>query len=62
MKCPLCGYTFDEKAEGCRKGCPVQGKACEMICCPHCRYTFVETSATVRLLERMARKIRRGSR
>lgn len=62
MKCPLCGYSFDETEEGCRKDCPLHRGACEKICCPHCQYTFVETSPTVRRIKRLVEKIRRGSK
>lgn len=57
-RCPLCGWGFSE-AEGagsCGR-CPL-GAHCETICCPRCGYSFVERSATLGLLSRMAHSTR----
>ncbi|MFQ6122213.1 MAG: hypothetical protein ACE5LA_04045 [Dehalococcoidales bacterium] len=38
MKCPLCGYQFqEENGEAACKGCPLAG-ACHMVRCPNCGY------------------------
>jgi hypothetical protein len=45
LKCPLCGKEFDEGAMKCG-GC-LLSKNCNLICCPHCGYSFKERSAIV---------------
>ncbi len=40
LKCPLCGYRFEEaETTGCR-GCPLRG-GCNMVRCPNCGYEFI---------------------
>ena len=52
--CPLCGCDFEEGAAHCG-GCPLN-QACGTVCCPRCGYEFVDRSATVDWLRRMARR------
>jgi rubredoxin len=38
MKCPLCGYQFQEESgKVACKGCPLAG-SCHMVRCPNCGY------------------------
>lgn len=40
VKCPLCGYVFEEsESTGC-KGCPLKG-GCSIVRCPNCGYEFI---------------------
>jgi len=41
LKCPFCGYIFDEKQakKGC-SGCPF-GRFCHRIKCPNCGFEIV---------------------
>ena len=41
MKCPLCGYVFNEEkaASGCA-GCSIK-KGCGLVKCPNCGYETV---------------------
>jgi len=59
VKCPLCGYTFDEHDASCRRDCAVHRGGCARICCPHCHYSFVEDSATLRLWRRIWERLKR---
>ncbi len=53
--CPLCGKRFDSsEVKGC-SGC-LFSKRCDLLCCPHCGYSYREQSATVNLLKRIFRK------
>ena len=45
MKCPLCGYEYDEHAVACHAACPMN-KGCTMLCCPQCGYQMVDESKT----------------
>ena len=53
MKCPFCGYEFEERDEyGVCKGCPMAIGSCNMIKCPRCGYEHPSES---RLLKRLRR-------
>jgi hypothetical protein len=41
--CPLCGHRFDPKAITACNSCPLH-KNCNMVCCPACGYTTVDTN------------------
>jgi len=43
MKCPLCGFEFDETVRSCQTHCPM-GEGCQMVCCPNCGYQGIDTS------------------
>jgi hypothetical protein len=45
VKCPLCGKEFIEGEMKC-SGC-LLSKNCNLLCCPHCGYSFKERSAIV---------------
>ncbi|MBI5967079.1 MAG: hypothetical protein HY882_04370 [Deltaproteobacteria bacterium] len=49
LRCPLCGNIFAKDTLGCPKGCLWKKKTCGLICCPRCRYQFVEESKVIRL-------------
>ncbi|MBM4332149.1 MAG: hypothetical protein FJ117_13170 [Deltaproteobacteria bacterium] len=53
--CPLCGHHFHQEEGVCSGSCPL-GKYCGLICCPRCRYRFVEESGTVNFLKRFLGK------
>ena len=44
-RCPLCGKQFYENEVKC-SGC-LLSKSCNLICCPHCGYSYKERSAVV---------------
>ncbi len=47
VKCPLCGFRFNEEsAKGACSSCPVNS-GCGKICCPNCHYSWLETSPMV---------------
>ena len=54
-RCPLCGGTFAEEAHC--SVCPMS-RHCQILCCPHCGYSFVETSTVVTLFRRALRRLR----
>ncbi len=39
MKCPLCGYHFNEPVNEVCYGCPLK-KSCDLVKCPYCGYEF----------------------
>jgi len=43
---PLCGKEFSESEMRCTSGC-LLSKNCNLLCCPHCGYSFKERSAIV---------------
>jgi hypothetical protein len=45
-KCPLCGKEFLENEMKCHSGC-LLSKNCNLLCCPHCGYSYKEQSAIV---------------
>ncbi len=51
MKCPLCGYEFDENEAVC-KGCPVN-RDCNTICCPNCGYQTIEKSGLISWIKKI---------
>ena len=56
--CPLCGFAFDAKGQGCRPACPL-APACRLVCCPRCRYSFpLETALAARLRRLLGRRLR----
>ena len=59
MKCPLCGYEFDEKNSECHKECPLN-KECSMVCCPSCHYQFVNESKTVNFIKKLFQKVEKS--
>jgi Fe2+ transport system protein FeoA len=59
MKCPLCGFEFDETARSCQTHCPM-GEGCQMVCCPNCGYQGIDTSrsAVVNWMRRAWQRLR----
>lgn len=54
-QCPLCGKKFTPgEMKGC-SGC-LLSKQCELICCPHCGYSYKEESALVNLFKKFLKK------
>jgi len=45
-RCPLCGREFWESEMKCHSGC-LLSKNCNLLCCPHCGYSYKEQSAIV---------------
>jgi uncharacterized C2H2 Zn-finger protein len=55
-RCPLCGKQFSEGEVKC-SGC-LLSKNCNLLCCPHCGYSFKERSAIVDFLKKfLGRKV-----
>ena len=57
MKCPLCGYEFDqnEAIAGC-KNCPtIMSGSCNFIKCPNCGFEIVAESRLLRFLKKLRR-------
>ena len=46
VTCPLCAYQFDSEAANICSSCPIN-HGCEKVCCPNCRYGWVESSSVV---------------
>ncbi len=43
LKCPLCGYDFNETAMNCATVCPIAAvQGCHLVCCPNCGYQMVD--------------------
>lgn len=57
MKCPLCGYEFEESLEGMCRACPMRRGCRAEICCPNCGYTVPESSSLVEFIKRMVKKV-----
>ncbi|MFQ6617055.1 MAG: hypothetical protein ACE5QV_00080 [Fidelibacterota bacterium] len=55
MKCPLCGYEFDERSKGCHSGCPMN-RDCNLICCPNCGYSFIGGSKILNFFKKSFKK------
>ncbi len=55
LQCPLCGKRFLEEEMKCTSGC-LLSKHCNLLCCPHCGYTFKERSAIVDFFKRFLKK------
>lgn len=63
IKCPLCGSEFsnDEMKNATCSKCPF-AKGCDLICCPHCNYQFVNESKTMNLLaKRFGKIVKKGA-
>jgi hypothetical protein len=53
--CPLCGKRFTSgEMKGC-SGC-LFSRRCDLICCPHCGYSYKEQSTIVNRLKKFFRK------
>jgi hypothetical protein len=50
--CPLCGFVFDAKGQGCMAGCPF-ASGCHMVCCPRCFYSYPQESWLVGTLRQL---------
>ena len=46
MRCPLCGYEFDESDKQCHTACAMN-TSCTMVCCPQCGYQMVDERKSV---------------
>lgn len=58
MRCPLCGYDYDENALTCSTRCPMAAvQGCNLLCCPNCGYQMVDErkSGIARLLRKLFR-------
>jgi hypothetical protein len=53
--CPLCGKRFIRGERACAP-CPLSG-GCDIVCCPHCGYTFPRSSRIVSWIGRLARRV-----
>lgn len=52
MRCPLCGFEFDEEQSASCGGCPLRG-GCSLARCPNCGYETPRKSKAAKLLERI---------
>lgn len=55
MICPLCQHEFQLEEMPCNTGCPMN-RICKVLCCPRCRYEFVEESTIVNFVKRLFRR------
>lgn len=55
--CPLCGGRFTHGGQVCAS-CPLAA-GCDLVQCPHCRYTFPRSSRIADLVRRWFRRGRR---
>ena len=60
MKCPFCGFEFEESQEVCC-GCPLRGQ-CKAVCCPNCGYELERESKLADLVRRVWKRESRESR
>ncbi len=57
IKCPLCGYVFEEKES--RGGCMACGKqGCDLVKCPNCKYEFPPEKELVEKTKSFIQKIK----
>ena len=54
LDCPLCGLRFTRGERPCG-ACPLSG-GCDIVCCPHCGYTFPGSSRIVNWVGRLLRR------
>jgi hypothetical protein len=54
-RCPLCGRTFVGDQAGCSRFCPLS-RGCNLICCPHCGYSFPKESRIYNFFKRLFTK------
>ncbi|MCX8116923.1 MAG: hypothetical protein N3G78_03185 [Desulfobacterota bacterium] len=55
-RCPLCAQPFTPGEGPCR-GC-LFSKGCDLLCCPHCGYSYRERSALLELFKSLWRKVK----
>ena len=56
MKCPLCGFNFNEdEARAACQGCPLSG-SCGMVRCPNCNYDVPRQSRLLAAFKALRRK------
>jgi hypothetical protein len=51
-RCPFCGNEFTKGENECGGSCGLIGN-CGLMCCPRCRYSFVEESKTVQFFKKI---------
>lgn len=56
MKCPLCGYQFEEEDVVACKGCPLF-KGCNMVRCPNCGFETPAEPKLVKVMKKWRSKI-----
>ncbi|MDO8682595.1 MAG: hypothetical protein Q7N50_03845 [Armatimonadota bacterium] len=54
MKCPFCGYEFEQAKVMC-SGCPMHNK-CKAVCCPNCGYELERESKLADLAKKLFKK------
>jgi len=54
LHCPLCQADFASSEMSCHTGCLIS-QHCRVLCCPHCGYQFVDTTAMEHRLDRIRR-------
>jgi hypothetical protein len=54
-RCPLCNKPFSPGEMKCTSGCPFS-KNCNLLCCPHCGYTYKDESAIANFLKKVLKK------
>lgn len=59
MKCPLCGFEFDEEGKGACAGCPMALGSCNLIKCLNCGYCFPGEAKLLKLLKKWRRVVSR---
>ncbi len=58
MRCPLCGFEFEETAMNCHSSCTFN-ESCAIICCPNCGYQVPDERRS-RVAAALRRAIARG--
>ena len=53
--CPLCGKSFKQSEMKTCSGCFLS-KQCDLICCPHCGYSYKERSALIDFIKNLFKK------
>lgn len=56
MKCPFCGFEFDQPREKCAN-CPMHAN-CKATCCPNCGYELERESKLAELAKKLVERVR----
>ncbi|MGZ6125775.1 MAG: hypothetical protein ACXWLR_12495 [Myxococcales bacterium] len=56
--CALCGFRYDERAQGCRPSCPLS-RGCSLVCCPNCGHGAVKEGPLAQGVRKLLLKLTR---
>ncbi|HTO99380.1 MAG TPA: hypothetical protein VMK66_20170 [Myxococcales bacterium] len=58
ITCALCGFRYQEDAQGCRPSCPMS-RGCSLVCCPNCGHGVAKEGPVAKGVRKLLLKLTR---